>query len=120
MKRTYWLFDIILLVVIFVLHEWTKRVMADSNVVASLLSAGQHLPATSLIAAISFIILRFVVVVVIPAIMIGRWAFWLAGHALGLKGEEDEDNDLRQEDTIILQSSQSAQPPPSSIPWLFK
>ncbi len=93
MKRYFWVIDLIVLVIIIVLHGWTKRLMADGSVVSNLFATGPHTPATTLVAAISFVTLRFFVIVVLPVSMITRWGMLIAGYFMGLRSDHEKSGD---------------------------
>lgn len=63
---------IIVIVIPLLLYPWLLREMADRQMVAALLSAGDHLPTSTALAAFLFLLLRLYVVVLLPAFVVGR------------------------------------------------
>ncbi len=120
MRRSVWLIDLLVLAVIFVLHEWTKRLMADGVVAATILSTGRHVPLLTMIAACAFVALRLFVMVVLPVVMITRWGLLLAGRLLGAENEDNEivarEFDLETKPEVDLTPTVSKAPP---SPWFF-
>ena len=116
MKRFFWLLDLIVLVIIFVLHEWTKRLMADSTIVSAIFAAGQQVPTVTIIAGIAFVILRAFVIVLLPAIMISRWGLWIICRVFDLKIEEE---DPPEKETRAPRQPVAAKEPLPSSPRFF-
>lgn len=58
-------------VVLVVLHEGLLRWMADKNIVAVLLSGGNQASTSTVVAAVAFVILRFLVICILPG-----WVVW--------------------------------------------
>jgi hypothetical protein len=63
---------IIVIVIPLLLYPWLLRQMADRQVVAALLSAGDHLPTGTVVIACLFLLLRLYVIVLLPAFILSR------------------------------------------------
>ena len=58
--------------VVLALHWLLSHWLAERNVVATLFAAGPHLPKALTAVAVSFVLLRVLTVLVVPAMIVGR------------------------------------------------
>lgn len=67
---------------LLLLHYALMRWLVAENVVASILSAGEHTPGSTLVLAAFFVVLRLFVLLVLPALLLCRLGLWGFDRAL--------------------------------------
>lgn len=67
---------------LLLLHHTLMRWLVAENVVASILSAGEHTPGSTLMLAAFFVALRLFVLLVLPARLLCRLGLWVFDSAL--------------------------------------
>jgi hypothetical protein len=67
---------------LLLLHHALMRWLAAENVVASILSAGEHTPGSTLMLAAFFVALRLFVLLVLPGLLLCRLGLWVFDRAV--------------------------------------
>ena len=71
---------------LLLLDEVSMRWLVAENVVASILSAGEHTPGSTLMLAALFVLLRLFVLLILPALLLCRLGLWVFDRALERAG----------------------------------